>query len=167
MLCIMSFQTALIFEKQKLLTDEMIVFHKSKYSLIGIKNNNAFAISHNFDSVTNDKDHSIRNYKLGNAITAITQDTVENIYIFNNKKFLIIDSLGIYKVPHLNPDFIILRNSPRINLMRLLDSIKPERIIADGSNFKSYLQRWEATCIKQKIPFHMTGREGAFVLKKE
>ena len=167
MLCIMSFQTALIFEKQKLQTVEMIVFHKSKYSLIGIKNNNTFAISHNFDSVTNDKDHSIRNYKLGNAITAVTQDTVENIYLFNNKKFLIIDSLGIYKVPHLNPDFIILRNSPRINLMRLLDSIKPERIIADGSNFKSYLQRWEATCIKQKIPFHMTGREGAFVLKKE
>ncbi|MEO9075861.1 MAG: ComEC family competence protein, partial [Gelidibacter sp.] len=97
----------------------------------------------------------------------IREDTLENIYLFQTKKFLIIDSMGIYKVPQLNPDYVILRNSPRINLARLLDSIKPELIIADGSNYKSYLQRWEATCTKQKIPFHLTSREGAFVLKKK
>lgn len=167
MFSILIFQSVLIFEKQKNHTEELVVFHKSRFSLIGIKKNTDLAVSHNFDSITSAKDNSIRNYKIGNSITEIEEDTLENIYVFQNKKILIIDSLGIFKVPQLHPDYVILRNSPRVNLTRLLDSIKPVIIIADGSNYKSFLQRWEATCIKQKVPFHFTGREGAFVLKKK
>ena len=166
MLSLLIFQSALIFEKQKNQTEEIIVFHKSRFSLIGIKKNKTLSVSHNFDSLTSNRDNVIRNYKIGNAITAIKKNSLENIYLFHNKKILIIDSLGIYKVTDLNPDYIILRNSPRINLSRLLDSIKPQLIIADGSNYKSYLQRWELSCMKQNIPFHSTGRDGAFVLRK-
>lgn len=166
MLSILMLQSVLIFEKQKLQTDELIVFHKSRFSLIGIKENSALTVLHNLDRVAIDKDYSLRNYKIGNSINDINEASLENIYLFDNKKLLIIDSLGIYNVPQLNPEYLILRNSPRINLERLLESIKPELIIADGSNYKSYLQRWEATCLKQKIPFHLTSREGAFVLKK-
>ncbi|MEO6348834.1 MAG: ComEC family competence protein, partial [Aquaticitalea sp.] len=63
------------------------------------------------------------------------------------------------------PDYVLLRNSPKINLKRLLDSLQPKLIIADGSNYKSYTQRWKMTCDKLKIPFHLTGEKGAFVLK--
>lgn len=167
MLSVLIFQSVLIFEKQMNQTEELIVFHKGRFSLLGMKKNRILTVSHNLDSITSAKDNSIRNFKIGNSITEINEDTLQNIYILHNKKLLIIDSLGIYKVPQLNPDYIVLRNSPRINLMRLLDSIKPKLIIADGSNYKSYLQRWETTCIKQKVPFHLTSREGAFVLKKE
>ena len=167
MLAILIFQSALIYETQNNQTEELIVFHKSRFSLMGIKKNTILEISHDFDSLTFAKDNIIKNYKIGNSITEIKKDTLENIYLFHNKKLLIIDSLGIYKINQLNPDYLLLRNSPRINLERLLDSIKPELIIADGTNYKSYLQRWEATCLKQKVPFHMTSREGAFVLKKE
>ena len=80
---------------------------------------------------------------------------------------MVIDSLGFYQIPEFNPDYILLRNSPQINLMRLLEYTKPQLIIADGSNYKSYLQRWETTCLEQKIPFHLTSRAGAFVLKEE
>ncbi len=167
MLAVLIFQTALIFEKQIHKTEELIVFHKGRFSLIGIKKNTLLTVSHNLDSITNVKDHSIKNYKIGNSITEIREDTLENIYVFQNKNLLIIDSLGFYKVPAFNPDYVLLRSSPRLNLARLLDSIKPELIVADGSNYKSYLQRWEATCKKQKVPFHLTSREGALIIKKE
>ena len=46
---------------------------------------------------------------------------------------------------------------------RLIDSLRPIKIIADGSNYKSYVARWKATCLKQKIPFHYTGEKGFYV----
>lgn len=167
MLAVLIFQSVLIFEEKKNQTEELTVFHKSRYSLIGIKRNTTLTVSYNFDSVSSAKDNVIRNYKIGNSITDIKKEPLENIYLFHNTRILIIDSLGIYKVPELNPEYVILRNSPRINLTRLLDSLKPKLLIADGSNYKSYIQRWEATCLKHKIPFHATGEKGAFVLKTE
>jgi len=47
----------------------------------------------------------------------------------------------------------------------MIDSIHPKHIIADGSNYKTYIKRWEATCIKRKLPFHQTGKKGAFIIK--
>ncbi|MCH7523634.1 MAG: hypothetical protein IIC74_01160 [Bacteroidetes bacterium] len=60
-------------------------------------------------------------------------------------------------------DIILLRNSPKINLERLIDSLQPELIISDGSNYKTYQERWSKTCEVQKILFHQTGKKGAFV----
>lgn len=167
MLGILTFQSVLVFEEKKNQTEEFVVFHKSRYSLIGIKKNATLAVSHNFDSLTSTRDNIIKNYKIGQAIKEIKNDTLEHVYFFGNKRILVLDSLGIYRIPELNPEYVILRNSPKINLNRLLDSIKPQLIIADGSNYKSYLIRWEFSCLKQNIPYHLTGREGAFVLKND
>ncbi|RXJ49823.1 ComEC/Rec2 family competence protein [Gelidibacter gilvus] len=167
MLAVLMFQSVLIFEEKKNQTEEFVVFHKSRYSLIGIKKNATLAVSHNFDSLTSSRDNIIKNYKIGNAIKEIANETLEHVYLFGNKRILVVDSLGIYRIPEFNPDYVVLRNSPKINLNRLLDSIKPQLIIADGSNYKSYLKRWELSCLQQNTPFHLTGREGAFVLKNE
>lgn len=167
MLSLLVFQSVLIFEKIMNQQDALIVFHKSRFSVIGIKNNTFLTVAHNLDSTAIADDYSIINYKIGNAITQIKEDSLENIYLFQNKTLLVIDSLGFYQIPEFNPDYILLRNSPQINLMRLLEYTKPQLIIADGSNYKSYLQRWETTCLEQKIPFHLTSRAGAFVLKEE
>ncbi|GAL69023.1 competence protein [Jejuia pallidilutea] len=59
---------------------------------------------------------------------------------------------------------MLLRQSPKINLNRLIDSLKPKQIIADGSNYKSYIEHWELICKKRKLPFHQTSKKGAFVL---
>ncbi len=75
-----------------------------------------------------------------------------------------IDSLGVYSSAFSNAT-IILSNSPKINLNRLIDSISPERIIADGNNYKSYVKRWKATAKRKKLPFHPTGEKGAFLIK--
>ena len=45
---------------------------------------------------------------------------------------------------------------------RLLQVYKPKQILVDGSNFKSYIRFWEATCSKEKIPFHYTNEKGFY-----
>jgi competence protein ComEC len=73
------------------------------------------------------------------------------------------DSLGVY-AKNINPDIIVITQSPKLNLERLLQTYKPEMIVADASNFKTYIKVWKATCRKEKIPFHATGEKGFFRL---
>jgi len=65
----------------------------------------------------------------------------------------------------LQPDIIILSNAPKIHLEKVINTLKPKQIIADGSNYKSYLDIWEQTCITLKIPFHRTDKKGAYIFK--
>ena len=158
-------QLVLIFEKHQNQTHGLVIFQKSRMTIIGEKQNLTLKVSHNLDSTSILKENSIKNYKIGNSIKYISEDSLSSIYQINNKIVLVIDSFGIYQVKHFKPDCILLRNSPKINLERLIDSLQPELIIADGSNYKSYVARWKATCIKRKRPFHQTNEKGAFIIK--
>ena len=115
------------------------------------------------DSLTYSKDKSVTNYKVGNYIATIELDSINSIYRIHDKLLLVIDSLGIYKTS-FKPDYLLLRNSPKINLNRLIDHLEPKLIIADGSNYKSYQERWFETCTKKEIPFHQTSNKGAFIV---
>ncbi len=42
----------------------------------------------------------------------------------------------------------------------MIETLQPELIIADGSNYKSYIKRWKIAAAKQKIPFHTTYEKG-------
>ncbi|MEM5563927.1 ComEC/Rec2 family competence protein [Psychroserpens sp. AS72] len=141
------------------------ILHKSRYSVIMHKVNSELKVAHNFDSITLSKDKMIANYSVGNFITSSTLDTLKSVYQFKNKTILIIDSLGVYNVKSFEPDYLLLRNSPKLNMERVIDSINPKYIIADGSNYTSYVNRWEQTCLKRKLPFHHTRKKGAFIIK--
>ncbi len=88
---------------------------------------------------------------------------MKNAYAFK-KTILCIDSLGVYKTKQ-KPEIVVLIQSPKINLKRLIATIKPQQIIADGSNYKSYVKLWKATCEQEKIPFHVTAEKGFYRLK--
>jgi len=105
----------------------------------------------------------VRDYQNAERIGNINYKKIENSYIFKNKTILVIDSLGIY-TPQ-STDYILLTQSPKINLERLITIIKPKQIIVDGSNYHSYVSRWRTTCAKRKIPFHYTGEKGVFYFK--
>jgi competence protein ComEC len=62
------------------------------------------------------------------------------------------------------PDILLLTHSPKLNLERLFISWKPEQVVVDGTNFKTYSKVWKATCRKEKIPFHDTAEKGFFKL---
>ena len=103
----------------------------------------------------------ILDYQTAERIKSIRFDSLKNSYSLENGTLLVLDSTGIYsKIESI--DKILLTQSPKINLERLIDSIKPKEIIADGSNYRSYIDRWRLTCLKNKIPFHYTGEKGAY-----
>lgn len=158
-------QTAMIYNHYESSTNKFTVLHKSRFSLIAEKTNTTLHVTHNFDSITKAKDRTIRNYEVGNFVNVTTEDYLKSIYKLKGEMLLIIDSLGIYNVKSFQPDYVLLRNSPKVNLNRMIDSINPKIIIADGSNYKSYIKRWEQTCLKRKLPFHQTGKKGAFVIE--
>uniref|UniRef100_UPI0025C1E4E0 ComEC/Rec2 family competence protein n=1 Tax=Maribacter sp. TaxID=1897614 RepID=UPI0025C1E4E0 len=108
---------------------------------------------------------NINNYQIEKNIDSTTYKTLLNSYNYGSKLFRVIDSNGIY-ISTKKPSIYLLSNSPKINLSRFIDSVKPLKIIADGSNYKSYITRWKETCQKRKLPFHYTGEKGAFNFKE-
>jgi len=157
------FISVLIFNNYKSSSNEFIIFHKSRYSLIGIKQNKILKLYHNMDSLNYSKDRIVTNYKVGHSIRNIKLDSINYVYKINNKLLLVVDSLGVYETS-FKPDYLLLRNSPKINLNRLIDHLEPKLIIADGSNYTSYQKRWLKTCTKKEIPFHQTSKKGAFIM---
>ncbi len=158
-------QGVLIYNSYINSTYEFIIFHKSRFTLIGEKANRNLKVHHNFEREVMANDNVIRNFKVGNFISKIEEDTITSVYQIKDKTLLVVDSFAIYHVRTFKPNYVLLRNSPKINLNRLIDSLQPELIVADGSNYKSYIDRWETTCTKQKLPFHRTSEKGAFIFK--
>lgn len=164
LVAVLMVQGAFWFERETQ-ASELVVFHKSRFSLLGFKTKDKLIVNSNLDSIAERRDKVITNYMVGHSIASSSTSKLESVYDVYGKKLLVIDSLGIYNVKSFKPELVLLRNSPKINLKRLIDSLKPELIIADGSNYKSYVARWKKTCEVQKIPFHQTREKGAFIFK--
>jgi len=165
LISIITLQGTYVFNKFQNQNESFIVFNKSRFSILGFKHNETLEVYHNLDSTKLRNDNIIKNYKVGELIDSVAQYKLEDIYTFNNKTLLVIDSLGVYKNLSFQPDYILLRNSPKVNLTRMIENLQPQQIIADASNYKSYVKRWTATCRDKKIPFHYTNEKGAFIIK--
>ncbi len=107
----------------------------------------------------------VANYQVAERIKEIGFDSLQNSYTWGDKKIFIIDRSGILPKEQ-NIDFLILTQSPKLNLDRVLDSLHPKKIIADGSNFKNYIERWQKSCLQKKLPFHYTGEKGAYYFEE-
>ena len=139
---------------------EWIVFNVKKSSAVAERSGKKITVYSN-DKI--EKNKTLQTYAVANFSTINAVKPLVNTAFFNNKKILVLDSIGAYPVA-CNPDVLLLTQSPKINLERLLQTCKPEIIVADASNYKSYVKIWEATCRKQKIPFHATAEKGYFKL---
>jgi len=160
------FQAVFIYEKQQTSTkNEFIIFHKSRKTMLGRRNGNTLQVFHNLDSTTINQQKTLLSYQTSENVSLSFQHTIPTILSFKNQQILLIDSLGVYKIDNLKNPILLLHNSPKINLNRLITIVQPTQIIADGSNYKSYLKNWKLICEKKKIPFYSTGKNGAFVFK--
>lgn len=164
MISIILLQSIILLKKHFHDEGRFIIFNKSRYTVIGKHSRKTLEIYHNLDSISRQKNTSIKDYKIAQYVKYIKDRPLQDFYYFHNKLVLIVDSLGIYHVKSQHPNYVLLINSPKINLDRLIDSICPIFIIADGSNYTSYVKRWEATCEKRKLPFHYTKEMGAFII---
>ncbi|WP_248723960.1 ComEC/Rec2 family competence protein [Seonamhaeicola sp. ML3] len=164
LITILIFQLSILIIKFKSPDNQFVIFHKSRNTLVANIKDNKIIVAHDFDSITKSKNNIVKNFSVKNHINTIETHSIKPIYQFNNKIFLVVDSLGIYNLKSMKPDYVFLRQSPKINLNRLIDSIKPKQIIADGSNYKSFVNSWESICEKRKLPFHNTSKNGAFII---
>lgn len=144
---------------------ELTVFHLTKQSMITEVFQGQQMIYNTTDSLSSYQNKLLQQQRISNNVSTSITKKMQNAYTLEDKNFLIVDSLGIYKIPNYPSAYILLQYSPKINLNRLIAMHQPKVIIADGSNYKSYEKRWKETCIKQKIPFHNTREKGAFVIR--
>jgi len=142
--------------------NSFVVFHKTRHSVFGLQSKQHLEIHHDLDSINNQR--MLEDYKIGAGIKTQTTDSIQHLYKIDGKLLLVVDSLGIYTVKSVEPHWVLLRQSPKINLNRLIDSLHPELIIWDGSNFKTDQERWKLSCKAKKIPFHETREKGAFFI---
>ncbi|OEY72746.1 ComEC/Rec2 family competence protein [Salegentibacter salarius] len=163
---ILIFQSSMLYSKIQNSTLENIVFHKPRKTMIGIDEPKQFTLYHNLEDKLQDEIR-LKDYKTGRNINKIEEKIIPDILNTSKASILIVDSSAVYKLNHFNPDVVLLRNSPKINLERLIRGLNPKIIVADGSNYHSYVSRWAETAKKQKTRFHHTGKNGAFRISTE
>jgi competence protein ComEC len=144
-------------------TNEFIIFHQVKKSILGNRSGKKLKVYHNLDSLKILKNRTLNSYKSSFKLFKTKQVPLKiNILKINKKNILIVDSVGVFNNLPFKADIVILIQSPKINLERLIQNIHPKTIIADGSNYKSYLGAWKKTCVEKEISFHNTAINGAF-----
>jgi len=150
------FETHWIIQNQK----ELVIFNSKKNTLISERKGKNVTLFQNRNEL---KNQAINSYIMGNFSELKATKKLENLLFFNGNKILILDSLGVCP-KKINPDILVLTQSPKLNLERLFQDLKPKIVVADATNFKTYIHLWKATCIKKKIPFHSTGEKGFYRL---
>ena len=144
--------------------EEFIVFNKQRTSIFTERIGDKVTVftSENLENNSN-SNLVLKSYLVANYCAIQKKKTIPNLLYFKNKKILVIDSSGAY-LEKERPDILLLINSPKINLDRVFQNWKPQKVVVDASNFKSYCKAWKATCAKEKIPFHDTAEKGFFKL---
>jgi competence protein ComEC len=142
----------------------LTIFQKNRKTLITTQNTHHLNIFSNDSIINHIEKYPLKGYYIGNGISQITRSKIPSVFAFGEQNFIVVDSLGLYP-KYIERAALILTYSPKINLVRVIDSLQPSILIADGSNYKSYVARWKQTCLNKKIPFHSTYEKGAYAVK--
>ncbi|WP_281309578.1 ComEC/Rec2 family competence protein [Flavobacterium flavigenum] len=141
---------------------EIIIYNMKKETIISVKKGENITLISNKDFLKKTSKNGILNsYLVGNFSSLKKKVQIKNTLYFNNNKISIIDSTGIYQ-DKIQPDILLLIQSPKINLDRILKTLHPKIIIADASNSYTIQKHWKQSCLKQKIPFHATNEKGFY-----
>ena len=109
----------------------------------------------------------VSNYALKEFLGSIEYSPIPKAFSFGGKQWLVLDSSAVIPPTIKNPVVLIMTQSPRIHLERLVANIQPEMVIADGSNYPTDVARWKKSCNKIGLPFYSTKEKGAYRLKAE
>jgi competence protein ComEC len=163
LICFIGLQLWSLYNQQNTYEKEQLLLaHQTKNSVLAHQKGNQLSIFTNDSSATK---NFVTSFQIHERVDKLNYHSIRNSYKFNDQKLVLIDSFGIYDLEQKNVDYLILTQSPKINLERLITHLQPKKILADGSNYHSYVNRWKRTCSHKKLPFHYTGEKGALVLE--
>ena len=157
-------QLIFIFQKKEnRSSSELTIFNYKKNTLIIERIGKGVTIYCN-DSIKKGLDSNliIQSFLIEKFCSVSAVKPIQNTLYHKNKKVLIIDSSAIYN-KSISPNILIITQSPKLNMERLIKTIKPQQIVLDYSNYKSYTKLWKETCRKEKIPFHDTNEKGFYM----
>lgn len=162
---IIIFQFILIALKyERINSESLIIFNQVKETLLGVQKGGKLLLYS--DKINSNEQFILKPVKRELAIKSVNYSKLPAIIKFENRYFLIINNSNWYpkkfSMKHLN---ILLTQSPKINLERLITNLKPACIIADASNYKMFKEKWKITCKKTNTPFYDTSKKGAFILE--
>jgi competence protein ComEC len=145
--------------------EELVIYHQYKKTVVSITSDSRVSF---YGGVNSKKEHLVKNYLEKTGVSLDTIDSeVSSVFKFKEQYILVIGTEGIYKISNFNPEIILVKNSPKMNLDRCLEQLQPKIMIADGSNYPYLKERWKETCEKKKVSFYDTSVLGAFVLTSE
>lgn len=156
-------------KRNQLQQEEIVVFQTYKNSQLGVLKGsflNLYSdVIQSETSIINS--YHIKNYKTLKGIDTIQLSSFKNIYRLNStESLLVLDSIPVYPKQDFKPEYLLLKNSPNINLDRVLLELMPQLVIADGSNYKTDVELWETSAKKYNVKFHSTWEDGAFIIPK-
>ncbi len=139
----------------------IIIFNQIKNTVIYQQKAKQFQIS------TRDSIRAVKVIDPFKRIQGLTAGTphqdLKNVYQNQGELLLVVDQNLPYQQINFQPSRVLLSQSPQINLTRLIRRLRPKEIIADGSNYRSDLNRWQNTCRKLNVAFYATPIEGAYL----
>ena len=104
----------------------------------------------------------ISNFKSEFSIDSVKIKAFKNTYVSDDFQLLILDKNVEYKIPGFFPTHLLITDDPKVNLDRVLDYLRPQKVICDGSNKPWNVARWQKSCEKRNIPFINLNQQGAF-----
>jgi len=143
--------------------NEFVILNNRNSTIMAIQDAAGIAV-YSTDSLAL-QNSAVKNYNKGNFDKKLSLLPLPNVMWWNNRKILVLDSMATYPL-NVRPDVLVLTSSPKINLDRLLTELKPQEVVADATNYKTYAQRWSLSCRKQGVPFHYTADKGFYSLHK-
>jgi len=141
--------------------EELIVYNEKNNTLISERLGRNLLLFTRDTLIKNNR--NINSYLVGNSIALSKIKGIKNVLYFKNNKILIIDSTKTFS-EKAKPDILILTQTSKVNLDRLLQNLRPKIVIADGSNSNSIQKYWKNSCLKKYIPFHSTKEKGYYRL---
>lgn len=163
--CLITISTLLFEHQSGNSKSNFMVLHQYRESLFFKRSGNELTVYSGAENQTDQTEKAIENYGMKHlSLSWKRAQMIKHFYTFQNKRIMVIDHELIHSDFGFNPDILVLIESPRINLNRLLNKIKPSVIIADGSNYPTYKSLWKKSAKAAGILFHDTAKDGAFIL---
>ena len=166
LICTILFVTTVFVEKIVGQTQSgIIVFHLYKHSLLVNRSGEKGYFFGSLNGLSPRQESLLKDYKREHlSLDLENSKKVKNFFRIGDKRVMVIDHDRVKSDYGFDPDILILMNSPKINLERLLQKMQPKIIVADGSNYFTFKSLWSGTAEKSQITFYDTAKKGAYSL---
>ncbi|MDO3694518.1 ComEC/Rec2 family competence protein [Wenyingzhuangia sp. chi5] len=155
-------QLLLLFEMYKEnKVSELLIYNSIGQNMITVRHQNTITIFAK-DSLTAKDSVLLKANQLKNKLKEINYSSKE-VFTFKNDNYLVINKNKPYYLLKQKELILIIVDNPRINLERLITSLKPKQIIIASSNYKNNQLKWKSTCKKLQVPIYCVTELGAFI----